>query len=501
MKNFLLSFLFLSFSFALQAQEIRVQVLDKNSREPVPYANIIFSESGGTVTNEEGFFSISEARVPEKLKILSLGYEEMEVKTSEIDDTPILLVPSSIELGEIFLSNKNLPAEEIIEKVNENIAKNYSTDLSKNRIFFRHTNTSILRKLDLEVDESTIAGIDQQHMDRMVAKIPKESTSYKEVIGDLYGNYKYQKLQVIKAADLENPYSEQSLDQPMKYLEILFRDNLKEESFLKIRSGISLGKITAGYLDKAFADIDAERREKTPEELVKEVAEKRKSIATISDRSIYNLLLENMFWMEDSDFDVFQESNRHRFSLEGFAKLDGQRVYVINFEPKRRGNFSGKIFVNALDYGVHRIDFQNEKPLKIFSLLGVSMRDDVLRGKMIFVKDSTEKYRPKYLEQVSGETFVFNRPLTIIEKNKKVPGRNKQNELDLDLDLRMSYVDRLQLVIYENSPLGKDAFNQVGEDYDFDYTIFKTYDHNFWKGHNILEPNEAIKKFTVLEQE
>lgn len=108
---------------------------------------------------------------------------------------------------------------------------------------------------------------------------------------------------------------------------------------------------------------------------------------------------------------------------------------------------------------------------------------------------------PKYLEQIISETFAFHRPLTIIEKNRKVRGRNKQNGLDMDLDLRISYLNRLQLLIYENSSLTKGAFKEIQEGYDFDYTIFKNYNPNFWKGHNIIEPNEAIKRFTVLEQE
>ena len=496
---FFLFFLFVQANSSV-AQEVRARVLDAGTKQPIPYANIIFGENSGTVTNEEGFFSYNpkDEKQPGMLVISSLGYESVEIEPNQLTDGVILLKPSSIELREVYLSNKNLSPKEIIRKVKENLATNYSSDLSQNRIFFRQTNKNIIRKLDLEVDESTIAGIDQELMDRIIARIPKESSSYKEVLGDLYGNYKDQKLRVVKAADLENPQSTQSLEELTKHLETLFRQNLKEHSFLKIRSGIVGGKIKADELKEAFAEADEERRVKTPEELLEVKEKKRKSIASTSGGSI-NDLLENMFWMEDSNLDVFQKSNRYEFSLEGFAHLKDNTVYVIKFEPRRRGDFSGKIYVNTLDYGVHRIDFENEKPLSKFSLFGVSKRDDVFRGKMIFVKDSTEKYRPTYLEQESGLTMGFNRPLTIIEKNRVVRGRNKQNELDMDLDFRISNLEKLQLVVYETSPLEKAKFEQLPEDKNFEYQIFKTYNPDFWNGHNILEPNAAIKKFTAIE--
>jgi hypothetical protein len=494
--------LLLSFFSALQlnAQGISAQVVDQRTKVPIPHASILFSENRGTVTNEEGVFRIPAEEIADSLQIISMGYEALWVKTSEIGSAPLLLKPASIELREVFLSNKEISAKELVEKVKEHIASNYHFEPSTSRIFLRQTNSNHIRKFGLEVDKSTIAGIDQKLMDQIIEKIPAVSTSYKEVLADVHGNYKGHHLNLIKAANLENPQQLQSLDQLTEHLETLFRKNLKPNSYLKIRSGWIGKKVKAKELEEAFAEADKERREKTAEDLQKEKEENRKQMSKTARTNI-EALLKNMFWMENGSFNVFQKSGRYKFSLEGYTHLEENTVYILKFEPGRRGDFRGKMYVDAMDYGVHHLEYENVRPLKSFSLFGVSMKDDVYRGRLSFKKDNNGIYRPRYLEQESGETFGLDRPLTIIEKNRHVKGRNKQNELDLDIDLRMSTRQKLQLVVYEMEALKEPNFEVLPQTHDFEFETFRTYNPDFWKGYNILEPNAAIKKFTALEVE
>ena len=500
MRYFLFFFLMLQVQL-MQAQEVKARVLDASNRQPVPYANVIFSENRGLVTNEEGYFSYNaeDQKLPDILKISSLGYELLEVAPKDISAGTIYLKPSSIELKEVFLSNKNLSAKEIIEKVKEEVTNNYNFDQTKKRIFLRETNTNFVRRFDLEVDKSTIAGIDQNLMNQIAAKVPKVSDSYKEVLGDLYGNFDSGKLNIIKAANLYDPHSDKSLDQLTSHLETLFRNNLKEKSYLKVRSGIIGVKIDNEDLQDEFV-VKEKKKEKTPEEKEKDAAERRKGLAKSSNSKVQRLM-NGMFWKEGITFNLFEKSNKYRFSHNGFAHLDGNTVYVIDFEPKRGADYKGKLYVNTLDYGVHRLEYENVKPLKKFRLFGISTADDVYRGKMIFIKDEAGKYNLSYVERESGETFGINRPLTIIEKNKHVPGRRKQNELDLDLKIKMSQVQKLQLVVYQNEPLAPGRMNDLTVSEDFDYQTFKAYNPDFWSGYNIIEPNTAIKNFVALEQE
>lgn len=498
-----ISLLFCFFIFQISAahsQQVKGQILDSGSKQPIPYANVIFGENKGVVTNEEGFFSFTAEEIPSlQLKISSLGYETLELQPKDITNGIVYLKPASIELKEVFLSNKNLSPREIIEKAKEEIANNYDMGLGQKRVFYRESNFNHIRKFDMQVDESTIPGIDQDLMDRIVKEMPKMTDSYREVLADVYGNYDSQKVRIVKAANLYNPQSTQSLDQLTEHLETLFRQNLKEKSFLKIRSGIIGVKVDSEELQEGLAESDPEK-EKTPEELAKKEEKERKYLRESTTKEI-NSILSNVFWKEDISFNLFEKTGKYEFELQGILHLGENTVYVINFQPKRRADFKGRIYVDAVDYGVHRIEYENVKPLSKFRLFGISTVDDIYRGKMIFVKNATGKYSLSYLEREQGETVGIDRPLTIIEKNRHVPGRNKQNELDLDLDMRFGQVEKVQLVVYEDHPLAGKDYEALEEQGAFEYEKFKQYNPDFWNGYNIIEPNTAIKAFTALETE
>ncbi|WP_029035738.1 carboxypeptidase-like regulatory domain-containing protein [Salinimicrobium terrae] len=499
MRIFLFFFLLLQADF-LQAQEIKARVLDASTKQPIPYANVIFAENRGLVTNEEGYFSYNpeKEKLPKLIKISSLGYELIQIAPTEISEGIIFLKPASIELPEVFLSNKNLSAKEIIKKVKEEINNNYNFNHSKKRIFLRESDFSYIRKFDIEVDKSTIAGIDQALMNQITVRVPKVSDSYKEVLADMYGNFDSQQLRIIKAANLHNPQSTQSLDQLTEHLSSLFMNTLKDRSYLKVRSGIIGVKIDEDELKEEFVVKEEKKKEKTPEQKEKEFAESKKNLQKGSNSRVKRLM-DGMFWKEDLTFNLFEKTNKYKYQLSGYAWINNETVYVIDFTPRWRSDFKGKIYVSTTDYGVHRLEYENTKPISKFGLFGISTADDVYRGKMFFVKDEAGKYNLSYMERETGESVGINRPLTIIEKNKHVPGRNKQNELDLDLNFRISQVNKLQLVVFESETIPADSFEKLTEAEDFEYQKFEAYNPEFWSGHNIIEPNAAIKSFVALD--
>ena len=477
------------------AQEITARILDLQTKQPIPYATIVYAEDKGVITNEEGIFSLVNQDL-NTLTISSMGYETLELAAASVP-AEILLKPSSIQLNEVFLSNKNLTGKQIIEKVKESVASNYDLDLSQKRFFFRQSNLNKVNRFRMDVDESTIEGIDQKLLNEISDNVPKITGSYKEVLGDLFGNYEQQKIQFTKAANLHNPSGTERLEELTGELESLFRQSLKQHSYLKVRSGIIGVKVDADELEEDLVS-KAEPVEKTAEEKEKELADKKASLQKSVHREVKQLL-GSMFWKEDLTFNLFEKSNKYKFVVEGFTHLDGETAYVISFEPKRGADYKGKLYVNTVDYGVHRIDYQNVKPLKRFRLFGISTAEDVYAGKMIFSKNDKGKYLPRYIEQQRGETFGLDRPLTIIEKNKVVPGRNKQNELDLDLDLSFSQVNTYQFVVYETAPLEKASFDKLETEKEFDLATFKSYNPEYWEGTNIIEPNTVIQQFTTLE--
>ena len=105
----------------------------------------------------------------------------------------------------------------------------------------------------------------------------------------------------------------------------------------------------------------------------------------------------------------------------------------------------------------------------------------------------------KYAETVSENTFGIDRPLKIIEKNKHVKGKRKQNEISANINFTISNREKRELVNFENTSISISEFNNFQEKANVSTTYLPAYDPNFWKGYDVIEPNKAIKSFKSIE--
>ncbi|MGA8854947.1 MAG: carboxypeptidase-like regulatory domain-containing protein, partial [Christiangramia sp.] len=374
MKNLCFSLLFIIlWSSPGFSQEFTGRVLDLKTKNPVAYATIQYAKNRGVVTNEEGYFSINlPASNLDNLLVSSMGFETQEFKSSQLENNIIYLKSKVIQLEDIFLSNKKLTGEEILERAKSRVAENYNFNLRKKRFFFRESNVNKVNKFLLDIDESTIPDINQELMDSISESIPRYSDSYKEVLGDFYGDYSQQKIEIIKAANLFNPQSKTSLNKLTNRLDDIFKENVKKNSYLKIKSGLFGVKVDAEEIAEERKENVKEEKEKkkpTPEELANAENDRRKEMVNSTNENISSIL-KNTFWKEDGIFDLFDKLNRYKYEVEEYTYFDNEIVYVIAFEPKGRSEFRGRVYVNTSDFGVHRIDYTNVKPLKKFRLLG-----------------------------------------------------------------------------------------------------------------------------------
>ncbi len=475
------------------AQNFSAKVIDQDTGEPIPYATIETGPNQGIITNEEGEFTflLDQIKQPQdSIYISYMGYETKGVLLEPQDSLEISLVPKIFELKEVYLTTEVLNVDEIIERVKENVEDNYMVDLTQKKIFFRQSEFNTVKKMDFGFKKSTIEELDKKLIDSIADLIPKKSSYYKEVVGDFYGDYTQHKLYVEKAAELYDKNSDISAEGIGKEMERIFNENVKKDSYLKIKSGIFGTKVQVDSIIKENEEAKKEYEERAGNgnKFFQEQIKNR-----ISD------LYEQLFFHEDSKIDILDKSSRYNFVLENYTVIDGMTVYVIPFTPKGGKDFKGTLYVNTQDFGIVRLDFQNVKPIKKFSLLGLTFRNTIYRGKMLFDKDENGAYSPKYIELEDGSYFAIDRPLKVIEKNKHVKGRRKQNELSLALDIRMEQLVKYELVVFESESISENDFTNVTENTDVIATYLSQYDPNFWKSHTIIEPNDAIESFKVVE--
>jgi len=58
---------------------------------------------------------------------------------------------------------------------------------------------------------------------------------------------------------------------------------------------------------------------------------------------------------------------------------------------------------------------------------------------------------------------------------------------------------KIELIFFNNELTDKETCTNFKEIANTKPTYLPKYDSNFWKGYNVIEPNQAIKEFKSLE--
>ena len=503
-KKLLLSFFTLLFLnlFNTNAQNLTAFVIDSISQQPIPFATVQLKEKG-VITNEEGNFNfILNETITESdsLTISSMGYETLSKPISEFTTAKILLVPKAIELREVIVSNKNYTAEEIIDLVEDNLEKNYNNDLTKKRLFHRSSYFDRWTKSNFKVKKSSIDILNQKFIDSIISTVPKNDAYYQELVGDLYGNFdeEVQKLDLLKASKLYDKNTALDQEKIEEKFNSILKENVKPGSYFKIKSGLLSFKIDADEVSELFEeDVDSTDVAAVNAELEKKKKEKEKRQKNFAYWKRNNLgsILNGLPTQEDSDLNFITKSRKYDFTLNEFTYLGNDAVYVISFKPSGSADFEGTLYINADDFAVIQVDYSNVKPISKFNLLGISTNKYLSKGKVIFNKGTDGFYGLRYYESEVGERIGVRRPLKIIEKNKIVKGKNKQNELSGDMDFVFINVEKNEMIVFETENISQATFDGFTENNAVLPTYLPKYDPTFWEGYAIMEPNSAIKEF------
>ena len=206
-----------------------------------------------------------------------------------------------------------------------------------------------------------------------------------------------------------------------------------------------------------------------------------------------DLLKENLFLLE-----VFKKSRLYDFKLLELSYLGYDPIYIIEYKPKSsKALYKGKLYIHADDFAVVRVDYNSVDTLEDFDLLGISFSVDHRFGKEIFKKNNNGKYDLYYSENTYRRSFGIDRPLKIIEKNKNVRGRRKQNQLKMDILFNGSVEIKTEFIVLNNISVTKsdyESYKVIESDLPFKLT---EYNPDFWNGYNIIEPSEIVKEFKI----
>jgi hypothetical protein len=479
MNNLLYSFIFL-FALNINSQSSTVKVLDSLTLSSIPFATVYFSNNKGIITDIDGRFELINEQygTNDSLFISSMGYKKTSLKISSFKDSIVYMIPEMITLENVVVTNRNLSSNEIIEKVKAGIEQNYQKEISEKKIFYRYESNRKIDKIELNKFKSSIDQVNSSILDSLLIRVPKENKSATETLCYYYGNLEEgkQKINLIKSR-LTYKKDDDILNSINSRLKEALQENLKSNSYFKIKSGLL--PFSADLSIDGLWEIDSTNQEALKK--AQDLELKRKQNFAAYQKSRITNIYSNLFYNEETKLDFILKSNRYRFGDPELTYLGNQLVYVISCFPKGSKDYKGVLYVNSDDFAVVRIDFENVKSLFKFKLLGVSTNVYLEEGRMVFSKLNNKKYSLSYFQVSNGRKSGIDRPIKVVEKNKYVKGRRKQNQISFKLDLIINSLNKQELQIFQSKTMDIKGFENIKENNKVLPEYLDEFTTNFWE--------------------
>jgi hypothetical protein len=321
---------------------------------------VYFSNNNGLITDDSGNFELIKSQLSknDSMYVSMIGYNKKSFFLNDFNDSLIKLVQSPIKLSDVVLTNKKLSSDEIISNVAKNIENNYERGFTENKIYLSRKSNSITEKFIIDRFKSTVPEINKILIDSLLDNLTKENNSGLETLAYYYRNFddETQKIKIIKSRETFNKEGE-VLESINKKMEEAFKNELKADSYFKIKSGIFGGDLDVEGLQE-IDSTDVESVKKFEEKEIKE-----KDDFANNQISTINRLYNSLFFQKDSYLNFILKPNKYIFSNPKINVLGDNLVYVIEAQPKGRGKYSGKLYINSEDFALVRIDFKNIKPV------------------------------------------------------------------------------------------------------------------------------------------
>ena len=487
--------------FQITFAQTTIKVVDAQSGETIPYANIRINDSENAVSNAEGFFAISDSYGDDaKIIVTYLGYVNQMVTVAEARSKQrIAMRPAVFEIENIKVVKPDPMA--IMALVRKNLEANYSGTGAplKTTFFYRRSDAFKPSKFDLEISKST--GFSKQGLNsangeievftsKMIKYPPLQFT---EMLCHFYSGGKKDpktsisipKLEVVKATMMKDENRSTDIGDLEDTFGKLILKHLDSTKYYRIRSG------WFGSRDTISMRKDFNKKKKKKKTTDTQVA--------ASKSRLQNFMTANSL-IHNKELDFVSQYELYDFKYEGAVFSGDELVYLLTFKPrKRKANYIGKLYISQNDFAVIRTEYvlaegKTLGSLNLKLLLGIKQSENISKGTIIFKKRTErEGYRLQYASKESGQYVYLSRPIKFIELSKE-----EDDVVAFDLKVEMNIRAKTELLNMSNEVIAETEYDNVKEE-EFNFIRLKRYDPTVWKGYGATEPLEEMKRFEVME--
>lgn len=501
--------IFLLHLHSVSAQNTVGVLLEENTNKPIPFATIQLGEHYGVVSNIEGSFSINTKNFSpsDSLIFSSMGYVRKAIALKDFQQDTVFLTQNTQQLSQIFLSNKKLTPLEIMQKVNENIEKNYTSSLTQFTVFHRLENSITPQEMDFRIkkaefiERKTLRQFNETIDQLSKENIGRKTQNYHACLTEFVsGKEDTLKARGEKATKLINEKMSNSMEDISKSIVKKIASLIKSSNTFHGRTGI----IPIGDsidLAKMFSKQDAVKIDSLH---TKNSIARMKGLLKSSKFKNNGSISFGLSSSESSRFssDFITKLDDYQYTLKEITSFNGEIVYVLSFSPDTglfsgSGKYTGTLYVSADTFALLKIDYQlspgeHGAKLNLKFLLGVKFVEQEQAGTLIFSKNENGKYFPKYM-QSSGKSYAYFSRGFVFKENEEE--RKKRMKLKFDITMEINTRYNSEWLFSNSKIITPEEFSQFKGNTGVPVQQISTYAPAVWADYNILAPTEAIREY------
>lgn len=205
--------------------------------------------------------------------------------------------------------------------------------------------------------------------------------------------------------------------------------------------------------------------------------------------------LKHSQFYENSFLNKILDTKLYNYTFVDLNFTDDQLTYIISFTPRKgKSKYSGTLLVSDDNYAITKVDYNYYKnrhgnKVNLKFVLGVKYIENVNSGTLIYEKNETNKYHPKYLKRTEGSYFYVNRDIKFIENSRS------KNKIGFTFKLEGDSRNKEELLFTSNNKITLDAFSSVQQDSIIAFQQLDRFEKTIWENEETLEPLEEMKNF------
>ena len=458
-------------------------ILNENNI-PLPYVNVISMNTGkGTISNENGDFSIdiNSLNDTNTIRFQCIGYKTQDQIIINLKSNSIILLSEYIyNLDEILILSTSQDPENIVKNILKNKELNYNSITKKEQIFVRERSTKKILKLKLDYDKNNISEITPEMLQLVEKNSPKHNQSYSDILTNVYIKENELKFNPIKIVELKKEKNEELKNIGKTFKKLL--ENTKKDEYWRIKTGVIGKRIPSSNNDSLEIDTSNTRSSNIYKNKIKNYL----GFATFNDKEQWEFLYK---------------TSKYNFEVIGGTTVNSENVYVIDFSPKEKGLYQGRLYISIETFALIRADYKYapNKLGKEAHMFGLGFSQTNFSGSIYFEKDMS-KYNLKYFSFQNNNKFSLNRKIALQKKKKRLLINKKLKEIKIGVDLVAAQKEVIELLVINKLKISDIDFENFIEKKQINVTYVNQFDKNLWKNHTIIEPTLEMKEYKKVKE-